>query len=68
MSETKFKFSKFSWYSHLVDVGHFNSNFNTYLIQVRVSRRGKKQYRNEKVNKGSTNLTVAGIEEIRYVN
>ena len=66
MSETNFKFSKFSWYSHWVDVGHFNSNFNAYLIQVRVSRRGKKQYRNEKVNKGSTYLTVAEIKEINH--
>lgn len=47
----QFKWLKFSWWSNWEDLATYSMGGSNYLVQIRCSRMGKKQFRQSLVNK-----------------
>lgn len=50
MQDVDVKFSKYSWWSKWIDVAVYDYGHQSYLIQMKISRRNAKRFKSVKTN------------------
>ena len=57
-------FGRFSWWSNWVDVAVFGYGGDSYLIQMKVSRKNKKKFRNTKLSGRFYQLAEVSLKDV----
>ena len=57
-------FGRFSWWSNWVDVAVFDYGSDSYLIQMKVSRKNKKKFRNTKLSGRFYQLAEVSLKDV----